>query len=189
MCFSSLLHLCCYLFDDDGGDWDVLGRSLKFGISPSDSLAVNIFILVMPWYPPLGRRFGGDVSFWYGTYCAVGLATLAICGIYDGFWSFVLPKIWGIGFGRSCWFWGIRMRRRIGLLRSRWRSWRFGIGSMMFWGRGLEGRRRLWMRRWSLEMRRVMVDVRGSISGGLWKWLRMIEDWRFTIYFVCCEEE
>jgi amino acid transporter len=38
------------------------------------SLAVNVFILVMPWYPPPGGRFGGDVSFWYATYCVVGLA-------------------------------------------------------------------------------------------------------------------
>lgn len=38
------------------------------------SLAVNIFILVMPWYPPPGGRFGGDVTFWYATYCVVGLA-------------------------------------------------------------------------------------------------------------------
>jgi amino acid transporter len=28
------------------------------------SLAVNVFILVMPWYPPPGGRFGGDVNFW-----------------------------------------------------------------------------------------------------------------------------
>jgi len=38
------------------------------------SLLVNVFILVMPWYPPPGGRFGGDVSFWYATYCVVGLA-------------------------------------------------------------------------------------------------------------------
>jgi amino acid transporter len=37
------------------------------------SLAVNIFILAMPWYPPPGGRYGGDVSFWYATYCVVGL--------------------------------------------------------------------------------------------------------------------
>lgn len=37
------------------------------------SLAVNVFLLVMPWYPPPTGRDGGDVSFWYGTYCAVGL--------------------------------------------------------------------------------------------------------------------
>lgn len=38
------------------------------------SLAVNVFILAMPWYPPPGGRYGGDVSFWYATYCVVGLA-------------------------------------------------------------------------------------------------------------------
>lgn len=38
------------------------------------SLAVNVFILVMPWFPPPGGRFGGDVTFWYGTYCVVGIA-------------------------------------------------------------------------------------------------------------------
>ena len=38
------------------------------------SLLINVFILVMPWYPPPGGRFGGDVSFWYATYCVVGLA-------------------------------------------------------------------------------------------------------------------
>jgi amino acid transporter len=37
------------------------------------SLAVNVFLLVMPWYPPPAGRYGGDVSFWYATYCAVGL--------------------------------------------------------------------------------------------------------------------
>jgi amino acid transporter len=55
----------------------------RLGIEPAEfrawnfsiafSLAVNIFILVMPWFPPPGGRFGGDVSFWYATYCVVGL--------------------------------------------------------------------------------------------------------------------
>jgi hypothetical protein len=40
------------------------------------SLAANVFILVMPWYPPPGGRFGDDVNFWYATYCVVGLAML-----------------------------------------------------------------------------------------------------------------
>jgi len=58
-------------------------RRARLGIEPAEfkawnfsiafSLAVNIFILVMPWFPPPGGRFGGDVSFWYATYCAVGL--------------------------------------------------------------------------------------------------------------------
>jgi amino acid transporter len=38
------------------------------------ALAVNVFILVMPWYPPPGGRDGGDVTFWYATYCVVGIA-------------------------------------------------------------------------------------------------------------------
>lgn len=38
------------------------------------SLLINVFILAMPWYPPPGGKFGGDVSFWYATYCVVGLA-------------------------------------------------------------------------------------------------------------------
>lgn len=37
-------------------------------------ILVKAFILVMPWYPPKGGRYGGDVSFWYATYCVVGIA-------------------------------------------------------------------------------------------------------------------
>ena len=58
-------------------------RRKKLGIPPAEfrtwwvaiffSLAVNVFILVMPWYPPPGGADGGDVSFWYATYCVVGL--------------------------------------------------------------------------------------------------------------------
>ena len=36
-------------------------------------LAVCVLILVMPWYPPAGGATGGDVSFWYATYCVVGI--------------------------------------------------------------------------------------------------------------------
>ncbi|RFU25893.1 hypothetical protein B7463_g10429, partial [Scytalidium lignicola] len=55
------------------------------------SLAVNIFILAMPWYPPPGGRNGGDVSFWYATYCVVGLGILLFCAVYYAFWIYVLP--------------------------------------------------------------------------------------------------
>ncbi|KAM3083427.1 hypothetical protein ACMFMG_004077 [Clarireedia jacksonii] len=58
------------------------------------SAAVNVFLLVMPWYPPPKGRYGGDVSFWYATYCAVGLGIMGICGLYYVAWIFVLPK-WG----------------------------------------------------------------------------------------------
>lgn len=36
-------------------------------------ILVLLFQLVMPWYPPKGGPYAGDVSFWYATYCAVGI--------------------------------------------------------------------------------------------------------------------
>ncbi len=38
------------------------------------ALAVNVYILVLPWVPPAGGIYAGDVSFFYATYCIVGLA-------------------------------------------------------------------------------------------------------------------
>ncbi len=38
------------------------------------NILVNVFLLVMPWYPPDGGPFAGDVSFWYGTYVVTGIA-------------------------------------------------------------------------------------------------------------------
>ena len=59
-------------------------RRKRLGIPPSNyrtwdvvvifNIAVNVFILIMPWYPPASGRYGGDVSFWYGTYVVVGIA-------------------------------------------------------------------------------------------------------------------
>jgi len=49
--------------------------------------------MIMPWYPPSTGRYGGDVSFWYATYCAVGIAILAACGIYYYVWIHLLPKL------------------------------------------------------------------------------------------------
>ncbi|RDI80159.1 hypothetical protein Vi05172_g9919 [Venturia inaequalis] len=54
------------------------------------SIIANIYLMVMPWYPPTSGR--GNVSFWYATYCAVGLAILAVCGIYYYVWIHLLPK-------------------------------------------------------------------------------------------------
>ena len=45
--------------------WDV---SVIFNI------ASNVFLVIMPWYPPATGRDGGDVSFWYATYVVVGIA-------------------------------------------------------------------------------------------------------------------
>jgi hypothetical protein len=49
----------------------------------------------MPWYPPAGGRNGGDVSFWYATYCAVGLAILAVAFLYWALWIIIIPKLRG----------------------------------------------------------------------------------------------
>ncbi|KDQ17200.1 hypothetical protein BOTBODRAFT_155984 [Botryobasidium botryosum FD-172 SS1] len=53
---------------------------------------VSIFLLIMPWYPPAGGRYGGDVSFWYATYCVVGIGILVVCGLYYWLWIILLPK-------------------------------------------------------------------------------------------------
>ena len=37
------------------------------------TIAINFYLLVMPWYPPPGGANGGDVSFWYATYVVVGI--------------------------------------------------------------------------------------------------------------------
>lgn len=45
--------------------WDVI---LVFFI------LIQVYVLVMPWWPPEGGAYAGDVSFWYATYCVVGIA-------------------------------------------------------------------------------------------------------------------
>ena len=37
------------------------------------TIAINLYLLVMPWYPPPGGVTGGDVSFWYATYVVTGI--------------------------------------------------------------------------------------------------------------------
>lgn len=36
-------------------------------------ILIQIYILVMPWWPPEGGPYAGNVSFWYATYCVVGI--------------------------------------------------------------------------------------------------------------------
>lgn len=38
------------------------------------NVLVQLYLSVMPWYPPASGRNGGDVTFWYGTYIVVGIA-------------------------------------------------------------------------------------------------------------------
>lgn len=54
------------------------------------SAAVCLFILIMPWYPPEES----DVSFWYATYCVVGIGLFVAMALYYFLWIKVLPK-WG----------------------------------------------------------------------------------------------
>lgn len=37
-------------------------------------ILVDLYLLIMPWYPPEGGKYGGDVSFWYATYIVTGIA-------------------------------------------------------------------------------------------------------------------
>lgn len=37
------------------------------------SIIVNVFLLVMPFIPPAGGPYAGDVSFWYATYAVTGI--------------------------------------------------------------------------------------------------------------------
>lgn len=55
------------------------------------SAAVCLFILIMPWCPPEES----DYSFWYATYCAVGIGLLVGCALYYFFWIKWLPKLKG----------------------------------------------------------------------------------------------
>ncbi|KPM38200.1 hypothetical protein AK830_g8354 [Neonectria ditissima] len=79
-------------------------RRTRSGIGHSDFKAwhvavifwilIQVFVLAMPWWPPKGGMYAGDVSFWYATYCVVGIAIILVCGLYYIVWMFLLPK-WG----------------------------------------------------------------------------------------------
>ena len=59
------------------------------------NILVNVYLLVMPWYPPAGGPYAGNVSFLYSTYCIVGIAIIVGCGIYYTLWIFVIPRLRG----------------------------------------------------------------------------------------------
>ncbi|KAG5358983.1 High-affinity methionine permease [Yarrowia sp. E02] len=56
---------------------------------------VSLFLLAAPWVPPPGGANGGDVSFWYATYCVVGIGIILVCGLYYYIWAVVWPKFGG----------------------------------------------------------------------------------------------
>ncbi|KAK5994102.1 High-affinity methionine permease [Cladobotryum mycophilum] len=55
----------------------------------------NLYLLVMPWYPPAGGAKGGDVSFWYATYVVASIGILLGCGVYHWLWIIALPSLRG----------------------------------------------------------------------------------------------
>ncbi|KAI6307374.1 hypothetical protein MCOR29_009718 [Pyricularia oryzae] len=55
-------------------------------------ILLQVYIIAMPWWPPKGGIYAGEVSFFYATYCLVGIAILITCGIYYYFWMTLLPK-------------------------------------------------------------------------------------------------
>ncbi|KAK2054985.1 high-affinity methionine permease [Colletotrichum caudatum] len=66
--------------------WDII---IVFNITK------DVYLLVMPWYPPDGGPFAGDVSFWYATYVVAGIGILVGCGVYYWFWIYAVPKLKG----------------------------------------------------------------------------------------------
>ncbi|TFK25641.1 high affinity methionine permease [Coprinopsis marcescibilis] len=56
------------------------------------TMLVNVYLLVLPWVPPVGGIYAGDVSFFYATYCIVGLAILAISSGVYALIIVILPK-------------------------------------------------------------------------------------------------
>ncbi|KAK7723457.1 hypothetical protein SLS63_008869 [Diaporthe eres] len=56
------------------------------------NILVQLYLLVMPWYPPEGGQYAGDVSFWYGTYVVTGVGILIACGAYYWVWAKLIPK-------------------------------------------------------------------------------------------------
>ncbi|OQE39774.1 hypothetical protein PENCOP_c006G06741 [Penicillium coprophilum] len=56
------------------------------------NILVQLYLLVMPWYPPIGGQYAGDVSFWYATYAVTGIGILLACAIYYYLWAILIPK-------------------------------------------------------------------------------------------------
>ncbi|KDQ19268.1 hypothetical protein BOTBODRAFT_142885 [Botryobasidium botryosum FD-172 SS1] len=85
--------------------WVLRRRRVLEGLAPAPFRASNIavvvwlirsvFLSVMPWVPPEGGSNGGDVSFWYATYCAVGLLIVAAACFYYYMSIVLLPRLGG----------------------------------------------------------------------------------------------
>ncbi|TQN68468.1 High-affinity methionine permease [Colletotrichum shisoi] len=56
------------------------------------TICIQLYLLIMPWYPPAGGQYAGDVSFWFATYAVTGIGILLTCATYYWLWAFLLPK-------------------------------------------------------------------------------------------------
>ncbi|KZO90750.1 amino acid transporter [Calocera viscosa TUFC12733] len=103
--FSFLLDLASYPFLVFGmavtvGIWPLRARRKKLGFEKSkyqmlDGLIAlyvvwHIFLLIMPLIPPKGGK--GDVSFFYATYCIVGIGVLLLAAAFYYVYIVYLPK-------------------------------------------------------------------------------------------------
>ncbi|CAK7234978.1 hypothetical protein SCUCBS95973_009114 [Sporothrix curviconia] len=59
------------------------------------NVLVNLYAIVMPWYPPSGGIYAGDVSFFYATYLLTGIALVIACAIYYWAWVYWVPVLRG----------------------------------------------------------------------------------------------
>ncbi|EKD16057.1 high-affinity methionine permease [Drepanopeziza brunnea f. sp. 'multigermtubi' MB_m1] len=55
-------------------------------------IAVQVFLLAMPWVPPADGVNGGNVSFFYASAILTGIGLLGVCALYYYLWIQVLPK-------------------------------------------------------------------------------------------------
>ncbi|CAJ2508920.1 Uu.00g139460.m01.CDS01 [Anthostomella pinea] len=55
---------------------------------------IQLYTIATPWIPPKGGPYAGEVSFWYATYCVVGIGIILACGVYYIAWMYLLPR-WG----------------------------------------------------------------------------------------------
>ncbi|OTA96558.1 hypothetical protein M434DRAFT_19599 [Hypoxylon sp. CO27-5] len=87
-----------------GGVYLVRYRRKRLGVGRSEFRAwdivvifyilLQVYIIATPWIPPKGGPYAGSVSFWYATYCVVGIAIIILCALYYVVWMYLLPR-WG----------------------------------------------------------------------------------------------
>lgn len=49
------------------------GQFRAWDVAVVFNILVNLYMVVMPWYPPAGGANAGAYSFWYGTSLVVGI--------------------------------------------------------------------------------------------------------------------